>query len=53
MDLAESLVSLLDNINFTHRFGSKLIRHNVGILMGPNCVRFLLKHFYFAMRVTS
>ena len=49
--VTDALIYLLDNIYI--RFGSKLYRQNVGILMGTNCAPMLLICFCSAMRGTS
>ena len=50
--MCEALIYLLDNINI--RFGTKLYRQIVGILMGTNCVPLVaVFFFYFAMKEIS
>ena len=43
--MCEDLIYLLDNVYI--RFGTKLYRQIVGILMGTNCALLLVDLFYF------
>ena len=56
MDLpkvCDALVYLLDNILFFIRFGTKLYRQIIGILMGTNCSPLVADLFLFCYEMIS